>query len=510
MRRLILDRRTVLRGIGGVSVGLPALECMLDGNGEALAQGGAIAKRYAIVFAGQALGGDNWEKDRFAVAGVRKTEGGHFIAPAETGSSYPTTTPLRPLERLKGDFNLVSGMRIPYNPTSTDGAAVPVGGAFRDFHGGGSSPLLCGFRSTTASFTCEGPSSDQVVAALPENKGKTSTDSLVVRVQPSWYLSGSSYAGRNYLSYSAKRKPIESQTNPLTAYNALFSNFKPAGQEEIARLDFERRAELGVLGLIADRRQALLARVGTADRVRLEGHFDQIRDLEKRIGAVVATETVTCRKPADPGSNWAVGGDNAGSGGGMLQTNTGYSDENGRAQVMADLVHMAFVCDLTRVATLQITTFQSHMNVFKISESLGTPILADLHEVGHNGDPNNRGQLPVSLMLQWHIGIYARLVDKLKNTAEGAGSVLDNCAVVFMPEAGHGRQLNDAKSENQTHSVENMVLLVAGRAGGMKPGRHIATGGAHPAQTLLGAMKAVGFAGDTLGEVKGPLPDLFG
>jgi hypothetical protein len=484
---------------------------MLDGNGEALAQGRAPRpRRYAIVFAGQALGGDGWEKDRYQLAGVRKVEAGHFIVPPETGATFATTTPLKPLDRLKADFSVVSGLRIPYDATSTAPTAVPPGGAFRDFHGGGASPLLCGVRSTSPSFTAEGPTSDQIVAGLPDNKGKTPIDALVVRAQPSWYLAGSSYAGRQYISYAARRRPIESQTNPLTVYGALFSNFMPASQDAVARLDFERRAEASVLSLISDRRQALLGRVSAADRLRLEGHFDQIRDLEKRLTTVVADQTSTCRKPPDPGSAWDVGANNAGNGGEKLQTNTGYSDETRRAQVMADLVHMAFVCDLTRVATLQITTFQSHMNVFKITEALGSPVLADLHEVGHNGDPQNRGQLPVSLMLQWHVATYARLVEKLKATPEGAGSVLDSSAIVFMPEAGHGRQLNDGRTENQTHSVENMILLVAGRAGGLKPGRHVPSAGAHPAQALLGAMKAVGFTGDTLGEVKGPLASLFG
>jgi hypothetical protein len=494
--------------MGGAVVGLPVLDCMLDGNGQAFAQGGTMPRRYAIVFAGQALGGDGWAENQYQLAGVRKTEAGHFIAPAQAGPDYAITTPLKPLEKLKADFNVVSGMRIPYDVASTDGAAVPPGGAFRDFHGGGASPLLSGVRSTSSTFTAEGPTSDQLVVPVVGKGG--SLDSLVVRAQPSWYLAGSSYAGRQYISYSAKRKPIESQTNPMTVYSALFSNFQAAGGDAIARQDFERRAEASVLSLIGARRQALLARVGNADKLRLQAHFDQIRDLEGRLSAVVAGQGMTCKKPADVGTDWAVGGDNAASGGDKLQTNTGYSDEARRAQIMADLIHMAFVCDLTRVATLQITVFQSHMNAYKIATAAGTPILADLHEIGHNGDPMNRGQLPVSMMLQWHISTYARLVDNLKNTPEGAGTALDNSAIVFMPEAGHGRQLNDAKSDNATHSVENMVLLIAGRAGGMKPGRHIPTMGAHPAQALLGAMKAVGYASDTMGEVKGPLSALFG
>ena len=118
--------------------------------------------------------------------------------------------------------------------------------------------------------------------------------------------------------------------------------------------------------------------------------------------------------------------------------------------------------------------------------------------------------MPVSTCLQWHIAHYAYLLDKLKSTPEGAGNVLDNSAIIFMPEAGHGTQLNDATSPNATHSVEKMVLLVGGRAGGLKPGRHIATRAAHPGQVLVSAMQAAGYTGNTFGEVTGALPDLFG
>ena len=55
-----------------------------------------------------------------------------------------------------------------------------------------------------------------------------------------------------------------------------------------------------------------------------------------------------------------------------------------------------------------------------------------------------------------------------------------------MPEAGHGRHLNTpSDTVPKTHSVEEMVLLVGGRAGGLTPGRHIATAGAHPGQCLI-------------------------
>ena len=78
-----LGRRTLLQGLGGVAVGLPLLECMMGGSRKARAQSAAPITRYAIVFAGQALGGDGWERDRYQVAGTRKQESGHFIVPQQ-------------------------------------------------------------------------------------------------------------------------------------------------------------------------------------------------------------------------------------------------------------------------------------------------------------------------------------------------------------------------------------------------------------------------------------------
>lgn len=502
-----LNRRTLLRGAAGAAIGLPALECMLNGNGTAYAQAGALPRRYAILFAGQSLGGDGWAKDQSRVDGEFVITANHFVAPTTFGRSFTTTEPLTPLEASKSEYSIVSNLRIPYDPNSTDAANVPPGGAFRDFHGGGASPLLSGMRSTTPSFRANGISSDQVVANLAA--GQTAVDSLVLRAQPSWYLSASSYDGRQYISYRGRNDRIEAQTSPQIAFQSLFGGFVPDGAEEAERFDFERRARRSVLDLVSQKRTQLLGRVGAADRIRLEQHFDEIRALEMRVDQMPPIDGGACRALDDPGADPAIGGNNAGSGSGDIATNTGYSNEHERARLMCDLIHMAFVCDLTRVATLQITVFQSHMNVHPITTMLGYPILADLHEVGHNGDQNNRGQRAVSTVLRWQISHYAYLLEKLAATQEGAGSVLDNSAIVFLPEGGHGRQLNDGSTADQTHSVENMVVVVGGRAGGLRPGQHVDGNGRHPVQALISAMQGAGYDGETLGEVTGNVPELF-
>jgi hypothetical protein len=514
MKSVKLSRRALLRGAAGAAVGLPLLECMLA-PGRSAAQEQSLPKRYAIVFAGQALGGDEYAKDAQRVNGQNLTQAGHHIVPALTGDKYELTTPLLPLAALRSEFSLVSGLRIPYNTSSAEAADVPAGGAFRDFHGGGASPLLCGVRSTSSSFTAEGITSDQAIANL--HMGKTALPSLVLRAQPSFYLTGYSFSGRHRISYRGAREPVEAQDSPRTAYMSLFGSFTPSGGAEQAQLAWNLRARRSVLDLITQKRQRLLATLGAADRERLGRHFDEIRALELRLSELPQQAGSTCQKPVDPATDPAVGGDNAGSDSSKIATNTGYSGEHERARFMLDLIHMAFVCDLTRAATLQITAFQSHMNTHEICSHFDSPITldrpfkADLHEVGHNGDADFRGQLPVSLCLQWHIGQYAYLLDKLKATPEGAGNLLDNSVIVFMPEAGHGRHLNTpTDTAPRTHSVEEMVLLVAGRAGGLQPGRHIASAGAHPVQALLAGMQAVGYQQDQLGEVQGALGALRG
>jgi hypothetical protein len=503
-----LPRRALLRGLGGVALGLPLLDCMWDRGSVAGAQQNGLPRRYGVVFAGQAIGGDGFAKDAQRIRGEVYTESGHFIVPPQVGTTYDVTTPLEPLAQLLGDFTLLSNLAIPFDRNSAEPDAVPAGGAYRDFHGGASSPLISGVRSTSPNFRAGGITSDQVIAGL--NRGQTLFDSLVFRAQPSWYLDGSSYSGRQYISYDEYAEPIEAQDSPLVAYDSLFSGFTPDDDAAGAALDFRRRARLSVLDLIERKNARVLAGLGRSDRERVEQHYEELRALELRLDGATDLAAGECMRPLSPENDPAIGGNNAGAGSDSLDTTTGYSNEGLRARALIDLVHMALVCDLTRSFSLQITVFQSHMNAHSISTEMGLPILADLHEVGHNGDVDNKGQLAVSTCLKWHIGHYAYLLDKLKNTPEGEGSLLDNSAVFFMPEGGHGTQLNDAYSENQTHSVEQMVLLLAGRAGGLQSGRHIDASGFHPVHALISGMQAAGYEGDTLGEVTGNIPSLFG
>jgi hypothetical protein len=240
-------------------------------------------------------------------------------------------------------------------------------------------------------------------------------------------------------------------------------------------------------------------KLGAADRARLGRHLDEVRDLERRVAAIPPNVGGACQMFPDPGADPAVGGNQDTTGGSGFDTNAGYSDEDTRAKVFCDLIHMAMVCDLTRVASLQFTMAQSHMSMFPLT---GHPY--DLHELGHSG----LGTQAVSEGIAWHMKHFAYLVAKLRDTPEDIGNMLDNMALVFLHEGGHGFDPSSG-NEFSSHCTDNMACLIAGRAGGLRPGQHVVAAGKHPVNVVLTAMNAVGVNATSLGEVSGTIPALL-
>jgi hypothetical protein len=491
-KRFTFTRRAMLRGAGGAAITLPALDIMFNRHGTSYAQSTPIPKRYVVCFGGQSLGGDGDPLHNDYV-------------PNTVGANYDLKSALAPLAPVQADVSVVSGISIP----TANGGAVPSAGRRDDFHVSSLSPLLSGVRSP-ANTASAGATSDQLVAEAIA--GNTPFKSLVYRVQVAWYLSVSAPYGRDMISYkkdgTGKIVPIPPTVSPLDAWKALFNNFTPPGGTTVdPAADRLLRARKSVLDLVSGNTERLMPRLGSGDRQRLQRHFDELRDLERRIAAVPPPAAMgnACSKPASPGPDSPPGGAQGVDAGGnnTYTTNLGYSGEEERARIFCDLIHMALACDLSRVASLQFTMFQSHMNMYPL-----TGHRCDCHEVGHGGDVMKKGTLAVSQVIAWHMKHFAYLVGKLRDTPEGAGRLIDNTALVMLHEGGHGLDTATAK-QNSSHSTENMAALIAGRAGGLKPGKHVVAAGKHPANVLISAMGAAGAGNGTLGEVTGNLPELF-
>lgn len=472
MKKPLLSRRSVLLGAGGAVVALPWLEAMV-GRG-LQAQAAVIPKRYFLAFGG--------------VTCARAD----FSTPATTGPNYELKRTLMSLANVKDEVTLVTGLRLPpKGPGSWGGGG--------NFHNSTNAPILCGTSNpTNGNASPNGETSDQVVA--DGIAGNTRFRSLEYRVQLRNYRE-SSRAGTISMRKSANGslQLNEPQASPQLAYDSLFTGFAAPGGASATTVDPLVAAKLlrdrSVLERVSQRSQKLLARLGMDDRKRMERHYEEIRALEMRLASNVQGSALSCaaltRPASDPDTAEAYYGDRV----------VGYSDERARGPLFSSLTHMAFTCDLTRVATNVITYSQCCMNSQPL---LNMEKVTDLHELSHGGGTPEQ----TADSTGWHVQQFADLVGLLKNTPEGTGTVLDNCALVLLFEAGH--EGGGGGDGGEPHTGENMWALIAGGAGGLKRGHHVATvNSPHPVNLTISLMQAVGLATDTLGQIQGRIPEVF-
>lgn len=472
MKRLSLSRRTFLKGLGGAAVPLPLLEIMR--TRAAHAQAATPPPRFLVTFGGVSVGPSA------------------NIVPSKLGRGYDLKRALLPLGQnaIQNDVSVVSGLRIPQTG--------PGGWTGGDWHCASMGPLISGVRATglggrSKNAVALGPTSDQVVADAIA--GATRFRSLELRVQPQVYRENTEVMGT--ISYrrnpAGGLQPNAAQSSPRQAYNSIFTGFQATTSAEAAQRQALLAQDKSILDLVRGRAEKLMTRLGTPDKQRLQRHFDEIRDLENRIAEIPTTPTgsTTCALPPDPGADDPIGTTDAGVIG-CCRRIYGWANEEKRARIMSDLLHMAFTCDLTRSATLAYTFAQCFVDTKYLLGIKQT----DVHELSHGAGTLQDWADSVG----WHVKHFAYLVGKLRDTPEAGGSVLDRTVLVFLTEGGYG---------TDAHSGENMVALIAGRAGGLKPGQHVAATGKHPVNVLISAMNAVGVQTDSLGEIAGAIPQLF-
>ncbi len=484
-----LSRRRFLRATTRGALALPFLEYFAPRRAHA----GGKPLRYAFLFAGFSIG--SYGNDR--------------IAPATEGPwNGVVTRGLQPLvDRGVSDVvSLVSGLEIPV------AATAPAAGRPTPFHSTSHQVLATGQRYTGGRLPA--PSSDWIAADTLA--GDTVHPVLTYRAQPSFYRVNSDGGTDGVISarYNAKGEleQVPPVTSPRLAFETLFSGFVPPDPAEALAAQRLLDMRRSVVDLVADDASALIKRLGQADKIRMQRHFDELRALENKLDALQLPGVPACEMLPHPGDDPPIGDAIDPSGGGnynsYYENANGYSNEDLRAEIMTDLIHMAFTCDLSRVASFMITYAQCFMNMFT---ALNMP--SDLHEITHGsiGDSEDEMQDALADCAAWHVKHYARLVEKLRDTPDIDGApLLDSTAVVLAFEGGWGFDL-ESGSNSSPHSTENMVMLVGGNAGRLHdtPGRHIRAQGAHPAAVLNTVLGELGVT-ETLGEVDGTVPALLG
>ncbi|MEM9192400.1 MAG: DUF1552 domain-containing protein [Myxococcota bacterium] len=464
-----IGRRTLLRGAAGTAVALPWLTAM-NQTSSAKAQTGK-PERYVVCMTGTS-----------PTAGARPANPG----PLELPTAYVD------LEPVKDYVSIVSGLTIP----SSGGSSNPARGGVQSGanHGTMLLPMVTGYRHRGGRRETNppgGPSSDQAIARV--HGGATPFSSLQYRVQPRRYGSGGVHG---HMSYRPDGSHIDPVSSPRVAYDALFAGVSDGPDLPSAGLD---RGQ-SVLDLVLARANRLSGELSAVDRQRLERHFDEIRGLERQM---VQLPEGSCSPFADPGQDPDTQLGTQVDQQGPRQM--GWSDETRRADIFSDLIRTAFACDLSRVV--------SYMFGFLTSD-LSMEVLFDVawnaHGITHGpfdadvgGGRANRVRLEAT---RWFTGLYAQLVQKLHDTPEAGGNLLDNTVAVLLWEHGAGQAENGGSTG--AHLRTNITVTVAGRPDVLNLGRHIDGNGRHPANVMQSAMEAMNVGGD-LGELPGTVSELL-
>ena len=363
----------------------------------------------------------------------------------ETAFTFPAGSILEPLAAHQADIMVCDGIDF-------------VG---FDNHAPGMHGMLTA--NGTAAMATGGKSVDQVIAA------KLGVQPLQFGVQTGAWGAND----QTRMSYSAPGQYVDPEDDPVEAYKSIFAgaSLSPAdAQKLLAR----RKSILDTIGGdLAD----LRAKVGTAEKAKLDQHLDALRKTETGL-----TGSGTCANPAAPVSM-------------DKYANTNFP-AIGKAQM--DLMITALACGLTKVASIQ----WAHTVSPHVFSWLG--ITQGHHDLSHMDDSNTAGVQTFVKAERWYAQQFAYLLDQLKTLPEpgGAGTMLDNTLVVWVKELGDSR-LHDGKS---------VPFVLAGKAGGfLRPGRYMQFGGTSHQKLLVSLCQGMGIDIPAFGDPSvstGPLAGL--
>jgi Protein of unknown function (DUF1552) len=441
MSKSRISRRTVLRGAlggAGVALALPPLEAMFNGNGTAYADGAAIPTRLGIFFWGNGVKPDRW-------------------VPTTTGSAWTPSLSLAPLATagVQDYVNVVSG-------------TVITSGDERGHHSGtvgilSGAPLVsqpangAPYRSTFSQ-----PSIDQVAANII---GKT-TKFKSLEVGISTRVNGNEGTTLHYLSHSGPDSPNPPEYDPSKLFDRLFgAGFTPPGATGTPVVDATLGFRKSILDAVLQDLKKVRARSGATDQVRLDMHADGVREIENRLAmssAPAASMSASCKLPTKPMS---------------------FADQNGKEQLaektkaMSDLLAIALACNQTRVFSMMFSGSTASTVFWEVNLTEGH------HQLTHD----EAGTQPlVQASTVFTMQMFASLLVSLKSVPEGAGNVLDNCAILATSDTSDGR----------FHDVRDYPILVAGKAGGYfrYPGIHYRSpsGSESTSNVLLSLLRSVG------------------
>jgi hypothetical protein len=281
---------------------------------------------------------------------------------------------------------------------------------------------------------------------------------------------GFACAYQNNLSWSSPTTPLPTEADPRVVFERLFGD---GGSGD------RRRAELRKSGSILDWMTADMDRLrrelGAGDRTRVNQYLDSVREVERRI------------QKAEQQSDGAIEFD-------LARPATVPAVWEDHVKLMFDLQVLALQADMTRVITFQLARETSTRTYPQIGVS------EPHHPVSHHSDdPEKLAKL--AKINAHHVSLFAYMIEKLKATPDGDGSLLDHS--IYMLGSGMGNP--------NVHDHSNLpIVLAGGGAGKLKGGRHVKYAQPAPLANLpLTLLEKVGVQLDSFVDSTGRIGELL-
>jgi hypothetical protein len=437
-----ISRRTVLKGVGA-ALALPLLEAMAPFSALATPAAREAPKRLAFLYVPNGAHMPDW-------------------TPTTTGADYDLKPLLEPLKPFKDDFLVLSNLALDKARANGDGPGD---------HARANSVFLTGRqpRKTAGADLRVGISVDQLAAQ--RLGADTRLPSLEIGCESGKDSggcdSGYSCAYSAHLSWRTESTPMPTLIDPRQVFERLFAGEGPPSSW--------RRDRQSILDFIADDAQRLRGALGHSDQRKLDEYLTCVRDLEARIQRA---EKTVAGAPPPPATSKPAG------------IPKEYQDH---LKLLADLMVLAFQCDLTRVCSFAFANDGSNRPYKFLDVPEGH------HDLSHHGGDKAK-QEKIKKINQFHVTQLAYLLGRLRSIREGDGTLLDNCLIVYGSGIGDGDR----------HNHDDLPILLAGKGGGIvKPGRHLRYAKDTPLMNLyLALLERVGAPVAAFGDSTGPLTDL--
>jgi uncharacterized protein DUF1552 len=273
---------------------------------------------------------------------------------------------------------------------------------------------------------------------------------------------GYSCAYVNSVSWAGPTKPLPHEANPQVVFERLFGDGSTAAERQA-----RKQQQASLLDAVTQEVARLNKTLPGTDRSRLNEYLDDIREIERRLHNMSKSTDVS------PDAQVPFG---------MPES---FSEH---INLMWDLQALAFQADITRVSTLM---YAHDVSMRSYPES---GVTTANHAASHHGAAPKRLE-DWAKINRYHVQCFPYFLNKLKNTKDGDGTLLDHTLILWASNMG----------DSNLHSHRNVShMLVGGALGQHKGGVHKKSGGS-TANLLLTTLRMFGIERESLGDSTGPV-----